>query len=110
MATKRKQLNIEEGETDEPSKKVIKSKKARLSVTVPKWVKESMGQWIDCEQFPSESELTGIGMACFLFMLENNAKTSASHNDIQILQNQIEEIQKTLELIVKNLKPASEQK
>lgn len=86
----------------EETKTIIRSKKARLSVTIPKWVKESMSEWIDCEQFPSESEFTGIGLAYFLFMLNDDRKASITHNDIQVLQQQIDEIQKTLELIVKN--------
>lgn len=96
--------------TGENTKTVAKSKKARLSVTIPKWVKESMGKWIDCEQFPSESEFTGIGLAYFLFMLETEKNPCVSHNDNQALQQQLKEIQNLLELIVRNQKIMSNQK
>lgn len=106
MVTIDKQNQMSRENTGENTKTGAKSKKARLSVTIPKWVKESMGKWVDCEQFPSESEFTGIGLTYFLFVLEHESQRNScvSHNDIIVLQQQIKEIQKTLETIVQNQK------
>lgn len=81
-----------------------KSKKVRLSVTIPRWVKEEMSKWITCEQFPSDSEFTGIALAYFIFMLKNNQVGEVNINEIKKLQRQLEDIQQTLDVIAKNKK------